>query len=39
MSTLPYGSLFSNWSVKIIDGLDRCSRDAQEVPPFFRVVR
>ena len=31
MSTLPYGSLFSNWSVKIINELDRCSKDAQDI--------
>ena len=31
METLPYGSLFSNWSVKIINELDRCSRDAQDI--------
>ncbi len=31
MATLPYGSLFSNWSVKIINELDRCSKDAQDI--------
>ena len=31
METLPYGSLFSNWSVKIINELDRCSKDAQDI--------
>ena len=31
METLPYGSLFSNWTVKIINELDRCSRDAQDM--------
>ena len=31
MGTLPYGSLFSNWSVKIINELDRCSKDAQDI--------
>ena len=31
MQILPYGSLFSNWSVKIINELDRCSKDAQDI--------
>ena len=31
MTTLAYGSLFSNWSVKIINELDRCSKDAQDI--------
>jgi replication-associated recombination protein RarA len=31
MPALAYGTLFSDWSVKIIDELDRCSRDAQDI--------
>lgn len=31
METLPYGSLFSNWSVKIINELDRCTKDSQDI--------
>ena len=31
MAMLAYGSLFSNWSVKIINELDRCSKDAQDI--------
>ncbi len=31
MQILPYGSLFSIWSVKIINELDRCSKDAQDI--------
>lgn len=31
MHILPYGSLFSNWSVKIINELDRCSKDSQDI--------
>ena len=31
METLPYGSLFSHWSVKIINELDRCTKDSQDI--------
>ena len=31
MHYLPVGNLFSNWSVKIINELDRCSKDAQDI--------
>ena len=31
MKQLPYGSLFSAWSVKIVNELDRCSREAQDL--------
>ena len=31
MRQLPYGSLFSAWSVKIVNELDRCSREAQDL--------
>lgn len=31
MTTLPVGNLFSDWSVKIINELDRCSRDSQDI--------
>jgi DNA polymerase III delta prime subunit len=31
MKQLPYGSLFSSWSVKIVNELDRCSREAQDL--------
>lgn len=31
MATLSYGCLFSNWAVKIINELDRCSKDAQDI--------
>ena len=31
MTTLAYGSLFSHWSVKIVNELDRCSKDAQDI--------
>ncbi|WP_345738078.1 ATP-binding protein [Prosthecobacter algae] len=31
MRQLPYGSLFSSWSVKIVNELDRCSREAQDL--------
>ena len=30
MTQLPYGSLFGNWSVKVVNELDRCSREAQD---------
>ena len=28
---MPYDSLFSDWSIKIVNELDRCSRDAQDL--------
>jgi MoxR-like ATPase len=31
MTQLPYGSLFAPWSVKIVNELDRCSREAQDL--------
>jgi len=31
MPSLAYGNLFSPWSVKIVNELDRCSRDAQDL--------
>lgn len=31
MTGLAYGNLFSPWSVRIINELDRCSRDAQDL--------
>ena len=31
MVQLPYGSLFGAWSVKIVNELDRCSREAQDL--------
>jgi replication-associated recombination protein RarA len=31
MKQLPYGSLFAPWSVKIVNELDRCSREAQDL--------
>ena len=31
MTQLPYGSLFGNWSVKVVNELDRCSREAQDL--------
>lgn len=31
MRTLPYGSLFARWSIKIVNELDRCSREAQDL--------
>ena len=31
MRALPYGSLFSSWSVKIVNEMDRCSREAQDL--------
>jgi DNA polymerase III delta prime subunit len=31
MAQLPYGSLFGAWSVKIVNELDRCSREAQDL--------
>ena len=31
MHQLPVGNLFSDWSVKIINELDRCSKDAQDI--------
>jgi DNA polymerase III delta prime subunit len=31
MKQLPYGSLFSPWSVRIVNELDRCSREAQDL--------
>lgn len=31
MHQLAYGSLFSDWTVKIINEMDRCSRDAQDL--------
>ena len=31
MRELAYGSLYSEWSVKIVNELDRCSRDAQDL--------
>ncbi len=31
MTQLPYGSLFAPWSVKIVNELDRCSREAQDM--------
>ncbi len=29
MTRLPYGSLFTPWSVKFVNELERCSRDAE----------
>lgn len=31
MRQLPYGSLFGTWTVKIVNELDRCSREAQDL--------
>jgi len=31
MRELHYGNLFSDWTVKIVNELDRCSRDAQDL--------
>jgi MoxR-like ATPase len=31
MTHLPYGSLFGVWSVKVVNELDRCSREAQDL--------
>ena len=31
MASLAYGSLFSDWSVKIVNELDRCTKDAQDI--------
>lgn len=31
MSALPYGNLFGDFSVRIVNELDRCSRDAQDL--------
>lgn len=31
MSSLGYGNLFSDWTVKIVNELDKCSRDAQDL--------
>ena len=31
MTQLPYGSLFGAWSVKVVNELDRCSREAQDL--------
>ena len=31
MKQLPYGSLFGAWTVKIVNELDRCSREAQDL--------
>ena len=31
MRALPYGSLFSSWSVRIVNELDRCSSEAQDL--------
>ena len=31
MRSLAYGSLFSRWSVRIVNELDRCSREAQDL--------
>jgi replication-associated recombination protein RarA len=31
MRDLHYGSLYSEWSVKLVNELDRCSRDAQDL--------
>jgi MoxR-like ATPase len=31
MTQLPYGSLFGVWSVKVVNELDRCSREAQDL--------
>lgn len=28
---LPYGCLYSDWSIKVVNELDRCSRDAQDL--------
>jgi len=39
MASLAYGSLFSEWSVKIVNELDRCTRDAQDVLPPFCFIR
>ncbi len=29
--SLAYGSLFGSWSVKVVNELDRCSKDAQDM--------
>lgn len=31
MREMAFGSLFSDWSVKVVNELDRCSRDAQDL--------
>ena len=31
MTSLAYGNLFSDWSVKIVNELDRCTKDAQDI--------
>jgi replication-associated recombination protein RarA len=31
MVQLPYGCLYSDWSIKLVNELDRCSRDAQDL--------
>lgn len=31
MHQLAYGNMFSDWSVKIVNEMDRCSRDAQDL--------
>lgn len=31
MHQMAYGSLFSDWTVKIVNEMDRCSRDAQDL--------
>lgn len=31
MTQLPYGSLFGDWTVKVVNELDRCSREAQDL--------
>jgi putative ATPase len=31
MAQLAFGSLYSDWSVKIVNEMDRCSRDAQDL--------
>ena len=31
MTQLPYGSLFGDWSVKVVNEMDRCSREAQDL--------
>ena len=30
-SSLAYGSIFGSWSVKVVNELDRCSKDAQDM--------
>ena len=31
METLSYSSMFADWSVRIVNELDRCSRDSQDL--------